>query len=144
LPCPEFCLGEECHMRAWILNNFGPVESGPLKIAEVADPEPLAGEIRVKVSACGICRTDLHLIEGELPFCKLPLTPGHQVVGIVDKLGKGVSGFQLGERAGAAWLFSTCGRCDFCRSGFENLCEQARFTGCNFDGGFAEYMIAKQ
>jgi len=130
-------------MRAWILNNFGPVESGPLKIAEVADPAPLAGEIRVKVSTCGICRTDLHLIEGELPFCKLPLTPGHQVVGIVDKLGKGVSGFQLGERAGVAWLFSTCGKCDFCRSGLENLCEEAKFTGCNFDGGFAEYMIAK-
>ena len=130
-------------MRAWVLNSPGPIESGPLKIAEVADPQPLAGELKIKVSACGVCHTDLHIAEGELKSGKLPITPGHQVVGVADAIGEGVKGFKLGERVGVTWLYSVCGECSFCRNGQENLCEQAKFTGLNFDGGFAEYMVSK-
>lgn len=130
-------------MRAWILNSPSAIENNPLKIAELADPEPGPGEIRLKVLACGICHTDLHEVEGELKLPKLPLTPGHQVVGVVDKIGPGVSGFEIGDRLGMTWLYWACGKCEFCQNGFENLCENAKFTGFHFDGGFAEYVIAK-
>jgi len=130
-------------MRAWILNRPGKIEDLPLRVEERSVLEPMAGEIRVKVSACGICHTDLHEIEGEMNLPKLPLTPGHQVVGTVDKLGTGVSGFKTGERVGLTWLFSACGKCKFCTAGFENLCPQAEFTGLHHQGGYAEYMLAK-
>ena len=125
-------------MRAMVLNKVG----APLEWTEVADPEPGAGEIRVKVGACGVCRTDLHVVDGELPDMRLPIIPGHEIVGRVDAMGSGVGGLQLGERVGIPWLGHTCGQCPYCLSGKENLCDHARFTGYSRDGGFATKVIA--
>jgi len=130
-------------MRAWILNSPGPIENEPIRIAEAADPEPGEGELRIRVIACGICHTDLHEIEGELKLPKLPLTPGHQVAGKVDKIGPGTAGFKVGDRAGMTWLYWACGKCKFCQSGLENLCEKAGFTGFHYDGGYADYVISR-
>ena len=116
-------------MKAMVLEQVSPVESDPLRLTEVADPAPGTGQVRVKVRACAICRTDLHVIEGELPRQKLPIVPGHQVVGEVDAVGEGCSILTQGMRVGIAWLRYTCGRCAFCRSGRENLCDGQRFTG---------------
>jgi alcohol dehydrogenase, propanol-preferring len=110
----------------------------------VPDPEPAAREIRVRVLACGICRTDLHVIEGELPFLGRPVIPGHQIVGRVDKLGPGASRFKVGDRIGIAWLRHTCGHCVFCSAGRENLCESAQFTGYHAPGGFAEFAAVSE
>jgi propanol-preferring alcohol dehydrogenase len=126
-------------MRAMVLTSPGPIDSSPLEMREVATPEPQAGEIRLRVLACGICRTDLHVIEGELPSHKANTIPGHQVVGVVDQLGAGTSRFKLGDRVGVAWLRFTCGECRYCRGGKENLCPNALFTGYDADGGYAEY-----
>jgi propanol-preferring alcohol dehydrogenase len=126
-------------MKAWVLDRQAPIEQKPLTKESVEMPEPAAGEIRLKVVACGVCRTDIHIIEGDLPLKKSPLIPGHEIVGIVDKMGEGVTGFKAGQRAGIAWLHSVCEVCEFCRSGRENLCEAARFTGWDANGGFAEY-----
>ncbi len=115
------------------------MEEEPLVMAEVDDPVPGPRQVRIRVSACGICHTDLHVVEGELTPKKLPVIPGHQVVGTVDKLGKQVTRFSKGDRVGVAWLNWTCGECEFCRKGLENLCEKARFTGYDVDGGYAEY-----
>jgi len=104
-------------------------------------PEPGFGEVLVRVSVCGICRTDLHVVEGELERPKLPLIPGHQAVGLITRLGSGVNERTIGERVGVAWLQGTCGQCDYCRSGRENLCLSARFTGYQVDGGYAEYLV---
>jgi len=131
-------------MRAMILERFAAVESAPLKSVELPAPEPGAGEVRVRVRVCGVCHTDLHTVEGELPEAKLPRIPGHQVVGVVEKRGKGTKRFEEGERVGTAWLYSACGNCEFCRRGDENLCLQARFTGFHAHGGFAQYMIAPE
>ncbi|MBN2200294.1 MAG: zinc-dependent alcohol dehydrogenase family protein [Candidatus Aminicenantes bacterium] len=131
-------------MRAMMLKKFAPVETVPLKPVELSVPEPGAGEVRVRVRVCGVCHTDLHTVEGELPGAKLPRIPGHQVVGVVEKRGKDAERFQEGERVGAAWLYSSCGRCEFCKRGDENLCLQARFTGFHAHGGFAQYMIAPE
>jgi len=106
--------------------------------------EPSPGHIRLRVRACGVCRTDLHVLDGELPQCRYPIVPGHEIVGTVDRLGSGVSGFVEGERVGVPWLGATCGRCRFCREGLENLCDQARFTGCQIDGGYQDYVIADE
>jgi propanol-preferring alcohol dehydrogenase len=106
------------------------------------DPAPGPGEIRLKVCACGVCRTDLHVVDGELPGGRWPITPGHEIVGVVDAVGDGVSGALVGRRLGAPWLGSTCGRCRYCRDGQENLCDQAQFTGWTRDGGYADRMIA--
>lgn len=114
----------------------------PLVYAEVEKPKPQPHQMRIKVSACGICRTDLHVVDGELENPKLPLIPGHQIVGHIDALGKKVKGFELGQRVGVPWLGGSCGTCPFCLSGRENLCDQARFTGYQIDGGFAEYCVA--
>jgi propanol-preferring alcohol dehydrogenase len=114
----------------------------PLLPARIPIPAPGAGQVRVKVEACGICRTDLHVVDGELAHPKLPLVPGHQIVGIVETLGEGVSTRVVGEQVGIPWLGWTCGRCRYCLSGRENLCDQARFTGYDIDGGFAEYAVA--
>jgi alcohol dehydrogenase, propanol-preferring len=114
----------------------------PLVSEELPDPVPGPGEIRVRVEACGVCRTDLHVVDGELPDPKLPLIPGHEIVGRIDALGPGVAGFVLGARVGIPWLGSTCGVCAFCASGRENLCDRPIFTGYTKDGGYATRAIA--
>jgi propanol-preferring alcohol dehydrogenase len=127
-----------------VLKAPAPVESSPLELRQIDVPEPKAGEIRLRVLACGVCRTDLHVVEGELPAAKAAVIPGHQVVGIVDRLGAGAARFKIGDRAGIAWLRSTCGQCRYCRGGKENLCPNARFTGYDEDGGYAEYAVVPQ
>ncbi|MBI4402264.1 MAG: zinc-dependent alcohol dehydrogenase family protein [Nitrospirae bacterium] len=128
-------------MRAMVLSRCGPVENAPLRLQERPVPKPGAGEVRVRVRACGVCRTDLHVVEGELSDLRLPIVPGHQVVGVVDEVGSGVTRISKGERVGIAWLRGVCGRCVFCRSGRENLCESAQFTGLHADGGYADYAV---
>jgi alcohol dehydrogenase, propanol-preferring len=124
-------------MRAMLFESVG----RPLRAARVRAPAPGPGQVRVKVQACGVCRTDLHVLDGELPHPKLPLIPGHQIVGIVDATGEGVSAPAVGVQVGVPWLGWTCGRCRYCLSGRENLCDQAKFTGYDLDGGFAEYAV---
>ena len=128
-------------MKAYALDTPAPVDSRPLRHAEVPVPSPLEDELLVRVSACGICRTDLHVVEGELPQRLSPVIPGHQVVGRVVEAGSRVEGFKSDERVGMAWLNRTCGVCRFCRAGRENLCEGAQFTGWTVNGGFAEYAV---
>jgi len=131
-------------MRAMVLSRFGGASENPLQLRNVPDPQPGPEEILVKVGCCGVCHTDLHVAEGELPDIKLPRIPGHEVIGTVEKRGARAKRFKVGERVGAGWLYSTCGACRFCRSGRENLCESARFTGYHHDGGYAEYMVIPQ
>lgn len=114
----------------------------PLVCSDVPIPRPDAGQLLVKVAACAVCRTDLHVVDGELPDPKLPLIPGHEIVGRVEEIGAGVANFQVNDRIGIPWLGWTCGECEYCISGRENLCERARFTGYTIDGGYAEYAIA--
>ena len=114
----------------------------PLSAQEIPQPVPGPGEVLLRVQACGVCRTDLHLLDGELPDIVYPRTPGHEIVGRVEALGSRVSRFQLGERIGVPWLGRTCGVCDYCRSGRENLCDRAEFTGYTLDGGYAQYVTA--
>ena len=128
-------------MKAMILEKPRPAEQNPLTMADLPLPEPEAGQIRLRVRVCGVCHTDLHLVEGEIALPKLPLVPGHQIVGTVDTLGAGVSRFAPGDRLGVPWLYSTCGQCEYCQRGLENLCDKARFTGQHADGGFAEFMV---
>jgi alcohol dehydrogenase, propanol-preferring len=116
----------------------------PLRLAAVAVPKPGAGQILIRVHACAVCRTDLHVVDGELDQPKLPLVPGHEIVGSVAALGADVERFRIGDRVGVPWLGWTCGICDFCRSGRENLCAQARFTGYQIDGGYGDYTLADQ
>lgn len=125
-------------MRAMVLERVG----APLVLRELAVPVPGPGEIQLAVEACGVCRTDLHIVDGELPDPKLPLVPGHQIVGAVSTLGAGVTGFALGDRVGVPWLGWTCGRCVYCTTGRENLCRSAQFTGYHRDGGYAEAAVA--
>jgi len=125
-------------MRAMVLARPG--QALHLEIRPVPNPGP--GQILLKVEACGVCRTDLHLVDGELPDPVLPIVPGHEIVGRVACCGEGVGGFDVGQRVGVPWLGRTCGKCDFCRSGRENLCDGARFTGYQIDGGYAEYTVA--
>lgn len=129
-------------MQAWILNKPAAVRYRPLNRAEVPVPTPADDELLLQVAACGICRTDLHVVEGELAVRRSPLIPGHQVVGRVISAGAKVKDFFAGDRVGVAWLNRTCGVCEFCLAGQENLCEQAMFTGWTVDGGYAEYMVA--
>jgi propanol-preferring alcohol dehydrogenase len=129
-------------VRAWVVEQPGPVsQTRPLQLVERDEPEPGPGQIRVAVSACGVCRTDLHLAEGDLAPRRPRTVPGHEIVGRVDALGSGVRRFALDDRVGIAWLRGTCGACRFCRSGRENLCPDARFTGWDADGGFAERAV---
>lgn len=128
-------------MKAMVLDSPGDVAGNPLRLHNVPMPEPGSSEVLVRVSVCGICRTDLHVVEGELERPKLPLIPGHQAVGLITRLGSGVNERTIGERVGVAWLQGTCGQCDYCRSGRENLCLSARFTGYQVDGGYAEYVV---
>ena len=127
-------------MRAMILDSLGQ----PPRQAEVPTPKPGAGRLLIRVRACAVCRTDLHVVDGELPQPKLPLIPGHEIVGVVERLGEGVERFKIGDRVGVPWLGWTCGNCADCRLGRENLCDQARFTGYTLDGGYAEYTVADQ
>jgi len=131
-------------MRAWIVDRPGPIESRPLRLVELPSPAPGPGEVVVKVRACGVCRTDLHLSEGDLTPRRHGVVPGHQVVGEVVELGEGASRFGLGSRIGVAWLRSTCGRCRFCRRGDENLCLFPDFTGWHHDGGFADQVVVPE
>ena len=128
-------------MNAMIMEESGEVTTNPLRLVSLEDPHPGLGQVRVKIGVCGVCRTDLHVIEGELPRATRPIIPGHQVVGIVDEVGRNVSSFQVGDRVGMAWLQGTCGECEFCQSGRENLCPGAIFSGYHRQGGFAEYAI---
>lgn len=131
-------------MRAWRVERPGPIDGSPLRMAEIAAPEPAPGEIRIAVRVCGICRTDLHVAEGDLDVHRPNVVPGHEVVGIVAARGEGAERFSIGERVGVAWLGSTCGTCRFCRRGAENLCERACFTGWDRDGGYAEAMVVDE
>ena len=131
-------------MKAMVLERISPVGEKPLRLIELPDPEPGPGEIRVRVRACGLCRTDLHVIEGDLPEHTLPIIPGHQVVGEVDLLGPGTHAFSVGDRVGVAWLRGTCGRCAYCRRGDENLCPDSRYTGYHEHGGYAELAVVPE
>jgi propanol-preferring alcohol dehydrogenase len=131
-------------MRAWIVGHPAPIDQRPLKLVEREAPTAGPGQVRVRVSACGVCRTDLHLAEGDLAPRRAGVTPGHEIVGYVDALGEGAQRFRVGDRIGIAWLAKTCGSCRFCRSGRENLCLSPRFTGWDDDGGFAEYALVDE
>lgn len=131
-------------MQVWVVGRPGPIDTGPLRRVERARPEPGRGQIRVRVRACGVCRTDLHLAEGDLAPKRPQVVPGHEVVGVVDALGEGCRRFAAGERVGVAWLGSTCGSCRFCAAGRENLCLAPAFTGWDLDGGYAEYALAEE
>jgi propanol-preferring alcohol dehydrogenase len=125
-------------MHAMVARSIGM----PLVFEQRADPLPGRGEVRIRVEACGVCRTDLHLIDGELPQARLPVVPGHEIVGIVDMAGEGAVTPAVGERVGVSWLGRSCGHCDYCHNGFENLCDAPQFTGCTRDGGYASHVIA--
>jgi propanol-preferring alcohol dehydrogenase len=127
-------------MRAMVLDKPGQ----PLQLRKVPLPQPKVGEVLLCVQACGVCRTDLHIVDGELPNPKLPLILGHEIVGTVVQVGAGIERFQPGDRLGVPWLGWTCGVCRYCLEGQENLCDQARFTGYTIDGGYAEYAVADQ
>jgi len=129
-------------MNAWILKQPAPAESRPLVLSDVPVLQPSDDEVLVKVHACGICRTDLHVVEGELAIRKANVIPGHQVVGTIKAVGSRVDEFKTGDRVGIAWLNRTCGICEFCTTGKENLCDRAMFTGWTVDGGYAEYALA--
>jgi propanol-preferring alcohol dehydrogenase len=116
----------------------------PLRAVEIPEPKPAANEILIRVSACGVCRTDLHVVDGELPKPKLPLIPGHEIVGFVAEQGKKARRFKIGDRVGVPWLGWTCGKCKFCRAGRENLCDRAGFTGYTRNGGYAEFTVADE
>jgi propanol-preferring alcohol dehydrogenase len=131
-------------MRAMLLRAPGPVERDPLEAVDLPAPVPGPGEVRLEIGACGLCHTDLHEVEGELPPPKLPVIPGHQIVGVVDARGDGARRFTLGERVGVPWLYSTCGACVACRRGDENLCDGARFTGYHVDGGYATHAVVPE
>lgn len=128
-------------MRSWQVIEPRPVEDGPIILTDVPMPEAGAGEIRVRVLVCGVCRTDLHVVEGDLAPRRKHVIPGHEVVGVVEALGEGVTRFSVGDRVGIAWLRHTCGTCRWCVRGAENLCVSPRFTGWDDDGGYAEYAV---
>jgi propanol-preferring alcohol dehydrogenase len=131
-------------MKAMVLRASGPIAGNPLEPRDVPVPEVGPEDILIRVRVCGVCHTDLHAVEGELPEAKLPLIPGHEVIGVVERAGERAERFKAGDRVGAAWLRSTCGTCRFCLSGRENLCESARFNGYHADGGYAEYMAVPE
>jgi len=131
-------------VKAIVLEKQQYLEENPLRFKDVPTPEPKDDEIRININICGACRTDLHIVEGELPAHKMPVIIGHQIVGRVDKLGKSVSKWKLGDRVGVPWLYKTCGKCKYCKSGKENLCDNAMFTGYDANGGFAQYTVISQ
>jgi alcohol dehydrogenase, propanol-preferring len=131
-------------MRAWLVEQPRRIDQRPLELVELPDPEPAAGEVRVRVRACGVCRTDLHVAEGDLPAKRAWVVPGHEIIGVVDRLGPGANRFRPGERIGIAWLRATCGRCRPCRRGAENLCRTPEFTGWTHHGGYAEFAVVPE
>ena len=131
-------------MKSLIVDRIESIDNSPLRMVVRDAATPQGSEILIRVHTCAICHTDLHIIEGELPRKKSPITPGHQVVGIVSEIGKSVTKHKIGDRVGVPWLFSTCGECEFCIRGEENLCNEAMFTGYDIDGGYAEYIVAKE
>jgi propanol-preferring alcohol dehydrogenase len=131
-------------MKACILKAPARIETNPLVFVDATAPQPAEGELLVRVRYCGVCRTDLHVIEGELTPGKSPVIPGHQVVGVVEELGAHAQKFRVGARVGVAWLHHTDGTCEYCRSGAENLCDNPAFTGYSVDGGYAEYIVAPE
>lgn len=131
-------------MTAWQVTCPGPMTTRPLRRTRIAVPRPQPGQVRVRVSVCGVCRTDLHVAEGDLDVHRPAVVPGHEVVGVVDELGPGSTRFDVGDRVGIAWLARTCGQCSPCRRGAENLCHDPMFTGYDVDGGYAEYAIADE
>jgi len=131
-------------MRAMLLRQPRPIDEQPLELVDLQRPHPGPGEILIRVNACGVCHTDLHIAEGELPPHRSPVVPGHQIVGRVTELGEGVTEHQVGARVGVPWLNWADGTCRFCRRGDENLCDAARFTGWDVDGGYAEYLVAHE
>jgi propanol-preferring alcohol dehydrogenase len=131
-------------MKACLLYSPAKIETNPLQFTDAPDPAIEGDQVLVRVAACGVCRTDLHVVEGELPPRKSPVIPGHQVVGRIEKVGPEVSRFRVGDRVGVAWLHRTCGVCEFCRAGKENLCDAPTFTGYTVDGGYAEYILAPE
>lgn len=141
-PSSERSSDKEIGMQAMVLNQFGPVESNPLVLTQSPLPNAGVGEVRLRVLACGVCRTDIHVVEGLLTDTVPPVIPGHQIVGVVDAIGDEVDGISLGQRVGVSWINSTCGLCEFCCSNRENLCRNPKLTGCSVDGGFAEYAVA--
>jgi alcohol dehydrogenase, propanol-preferring len=130
-------------MRALLLESPQPADQSPLRATELPTPDPGPGEVRVRIRCCAVCRTDLHIVEGDLPLPKLPVVPGHQIVGFVDAFGPGVQTLKAGDRVGIPWLYSTDSTCSYCQRQTENLCEQARFTGYHVHGGYAEYCIVR-
>ena len=126
-------------MRAMVLHTIGK----PLALQNLPDPLPGQGEVRLRVEACGVCRTDLHVVDGELPDVVTPVIPGHECVGVVDAIGRGVTGVAMGERMGVPWLGGACGRCEYCRTGHENLCDEPSFTGYTRPGGYASHIVAR-
>jgi propanol-preferring alcohol dehydrogenase len=131
-------------VRACVIDSPAPITTNPLQFRELPRPEPEANQVLVRVHACAVCRTDLHVIEGELAPRKYPVIPGHQAVGVVEAIGSGASRIKPGTRAGVAWLHSTDGVCEYCRAGQENLCNHADFTGYTVDGGYADYLLADE
>jgi len=131
-------------MQAWTVDHCAPIDDGPLRRLERDEPKPGAGQVRVRVSCCGVCRTDLHLVEGDLAPKRPAVTPGHEVVGRVDALGPGATRFAVGDRIGVPWLAGTDGTCRFCRRGAENLCLEPRFTGWDIDGGYADHCLVDE
>lgn len=131
-------------MKAWVVRQCGPIDEHPLARAERDIPEPDDHQVRVRITCCGVCRTDLHLAEGDLAPHRFETVPGHEIVGVVDSRGSGVTRFEVGDRVGVPWLASTDGTCRFCRRGTENLCEHPTFTGWDVDGGYADFCLAEQ
>lgn len=131
-------------MKACVLRHPAAIETNPLEYTDVPKPVPSGTQVLVRVNACGICRTDLHVIEGELAVRKSPITPGHQVVGVIEAVGDGAKQHAIGRRVGIAWLHSTDGTCEYCRASKENLCDNPTFTGWTVDGGYAEYALAEE
>jgi len=131
-------------MKAMVVQTRAPMEKKPLKLLDLPTPEPQRGEVLIRVEVCAICRTDLHVIEGELPVHRNPVIPGHQVVGEIVRFGPGVTRYQINDRVGVAWLNASCGTCPYCKRGDENLCTKPRFTGYDVDGGYAEYIVAPE
>jgi len=131
-------------MEAMLLKKFNPIDQNPLELVDIPKPEPESEDILLRIKICGVCHTDLHTVEGELPEVKLPIIPGHQVVGVIEKQGKNASRFKEGERIGVAWLYSSCTNCGYCTRENENLCESARFTGYHVNGGYAEYIVVPE
>jgi propanol-preferring alcohol dehydrogenase len=131
-------------MKAMMLDHEADISTSPLSLREIPPPKPGPGQVRVKIKVCGVCRTDLHVVEGELPALTRPIIPGHETIGYVDQIGSGVTRIKEGDRVGIAWLQGTCNACEYCQSGRENLCSQAMFSGYHQHGGYAEYALVSE